>query len=174
MSNQSPYNYLLLDSKVHNRAAFSCGEPSLDDYLQKRSSQDVKRYAAVIYVMTTHEDPETIIGYYTLSAVSVKLEGIAENVAKKLPRYPEVSATLLGRLAVDESFKGGGHGARLLRHALKTSLEQSEKIASAMVVVDALHESAKQFYERYDFQTMQDNPLRLYLPMSVIKKAMTG
>lgn len=173
MPETSPYSYPLLDTKVHDRAAFSCGEPSLDDYLKRRASQDVKRRAAIAYIMTTKIEPETIIGYYTLSAVSINLDVIPPQTAKKLPRYPDVSATLLGRLAVDERYKGRGHGGRLLRHALKNSFAQSEAIASAMVVVDALNDSAKQFYERYDFQPLTNDPMKLYIRTDTIKQAMS-
>ena len=79
---------------------------------------------------------------------------------------------MLGRLAIDERFKGAGYGGRLLRHALKNSLEKSTKIASAIVVVDALNEGAKHFYERYGFKPLTNNPMKLYLRMDTIAKAL--
>lgn len=167
----SNYIYTLLDKTVHDRAAFSCGEAALDEYLQKRARQDVEKRAAVVYVMTPSETPKVILGYYTLSSTGVALGEIAPDVVKHFPRYPMVSATLLGRLAVDQKFKGQGHGGRLLRHALQQSLEKSKEIASAMVVVDALHNEARTFYEKYGFLQLTDDPMRLYIHMDTIAKA---
>jgi predicted GNAT family N-acyltransferase len=168
----SPYQYVLLDKSIHNRAAFSCGEASLDDYIQTKARQDIERRAAVVYIMTTLDEPKTIIGYYTLSNTAVVLGNIAPELTKYFPRYPVVSATLLGRLAVDQTFKGEGHGGRLLKHALLQSLEKSKDIASAMVVVDALHNEAKAFYQKYGFLPLTADPLRLYLHMDTIEKSL--
>ncbi len=162
----------LLDTANHDRAAFSCGEPSLDAYLQRQASQDLKRRAAVVYVMTEREEASRILGYYTLSATSVKLSDIPQETQKKLARYPDVPASLIGRLAVDERHKGQGLGARLLRHALLRSLEQSQALAIAVVVVDALNDSASRFYQHYGFLPMPSQNNRLYLPMSTIAQSL--
>jgi len=100
----------------HDRAAFSCGVEILDAYLRKQAEQDLKKRAAVPFVITP--DGTTIAGYYTLSQYSVQLGGIPVEVAKKLPKYPMVPATLLGRLAVSIAFRGQGHGTILLMDAL--------------------------------------------------------
>ena len=79
------YLYLLLNTKVHDRESFSCGESSLDEYLQRRASQDIKKRVAVVYVMTAEGDSSTIIGYYTLSSTALKLETIPPDIVKKFP-----------------------------------------------------------------------------------------
>lgn len=158
----------------HDRAAFSCGEPPLDSYLKTRISQDVKRHAAAAY-----DSPEgsAVLGYYTLSAGSVLLEGLPAETAKKLARYPQVGAILIGRLAVDNRYQGRKLGARLLRHALQQSLEVSERVAAALVIVDALGEQAQRFYEKYGFVPLPGQPeaypMRLYLPMKTVEQALT-
>lgn len=174
MPDESP-NFIisLLDTKKHERAAFSCGEPSLDTYLQRQASQDIKRRAAVVHVMTESEETIHIMGYYTLSAASVKLTDIPEAEQKKLARYPYVAASLLGRLAVDEQHKGRGLGGQLLRHALLRTLAQSEEVAIAVVIVDALNESAQQFYERYGFTVMPNQENRLYIPMATVERSLS-
>ena len=96
----------------HDRAAFSCGVEVLDRYLQKQAGQDVSRRVAAAFVITP--DGKTIAGFYTLSAHLVNLADLPESVAKRLPRYPNVPATLLGRLAVSENFRGQGIGELLL------------------------------------------------------------
>jgi GNAT superfamily N-acetyltransferase len=158
--------------KKHDRAAFSCGEPSLDGYLKRQASQDMRRRAAITYVMTAVPDERTIVGYYTLSSASVHLEELPEATVRKLARYPQVGASLLGRLAVGQPFKGQGFGARLLRDALVRCLEQSKRIAAAAFLVDALDEDALHFYERYGFLHMPGHPMKLYLPMATIERSL--
>ena len=162
----------LLEPAKHDRAAFSCGEPSLDTYLQRQASQDLKRRAAVTYVMTERKEAGHIMGYYTLSATSVKLSDIPQATQKKLARYPDVPASLIGRLAIGEQHKGQGLGAQLLRHALLQSLAQSQALAIAVVVVDALNDDAKRFYEHYGFVPVASEGSRLYLPMKTIAQSM--
>jgi predicted N-acetyltransferase YhbS len=100
----------------HNRAAFSCGVEALDSYLHEQAVQDARKRAAVPFVATS--DGQTITGYYTLSQYAIGLDAIPDGVAKRLPKYPMVSATLLGRLAVSTEFRGLGVGETLLMDAL--------------------------------------------------------
>ena len=90
----------------HDRASFSCGVEILDSYLKKQAGQDLKKRVAVTFVLTP--DGTTVAGYYTLSQYSVQLDEIPAAVAKKLPKYPMVPATLLGQLAVSSAFRGRG------------------------------------------------------------------
>jgi ribosomal protein S18 acetylase RimI-like enzyme len=169
------FQVTLLDTSLHNRETFSCGEPSLDDYLKRQASQDIKRKAAVVYVMTSDTDPSLVMGYYTLSSTSVLLSELAEDTIKKLARYPQVGAFLIGRLAVDERYKGQGLGGKLLGDALLKSLEGSRHIAAALAAVDALNENAKRFYERYGFVSLRGQesyPQKLYLPIKTLEQSL--
>lgn len=157
-----------LDKKKHDRAAFSCGNEALDTYLKKQASQDLAKHVAAVVVLTP--DGEAIAGYYTLSQYSIDLVSLPEDVAKKLPRYPELPATLLGRLARSTAFKGRGVGELLLMGALKRALDQSRSVASTAVVVDAKDEQAKAFYLEYGFIELPDHPNRLFLPMTTIEQ----
>lgn len=155
-------------TKAHDRAVFLCGNDLLDNYLKKQASQDVRKYAAVCFVLTP--DGKTIAGYYTLSQYAVDLVHLPPEIVKKLPKYPEVPATLLGRLAVDEKFRGQKLGEFLLLDALNRSLEQSRTVASAAVVVDAKDDSARRFYEHFEFMALPDIPNRLLLSMKTIEE----
>lgn len=150
----------------HERTAFSCGEASLDGYLQRQASQDVKRDLAACYMLTARDNP-SIIGYYTLSATSVELTDLPPDVAKKSGRYSLVPAVLLGRLAVDQRHQGSGMSTLLLLNALRRVLRTG--IGIRLVIVDALHEQAAHFYEHYEFRRFADHPLRLFLPVSTIR-----
>ena len=156
----------------HDRAAFSCGSKELDSYLQKQAGQDLKKRAAVPFVITP--DHRTIAGFYTLSQYAVDLGSVPEEVAKRLPKYPMVSATLLGRLAVSNGFRGQGLGERLLMDALHRALASSQQIASAAVVVDAKDEHAITFYTKYGFIELPSVNKRLFLPMGTIEQLFAG
>jgi predicted GNAT family N-acyltransferase len=151
---------------IHDRSRFSCGVEALDRYLRTQAGQDVARHVAVCFVLTP--DGTTIAGYYTLSQYSVDLVSLPLEIAKKLPKYPEVPATLLGRLAISENYRGQHLGEFLLLDALYRAWRQSEQVASAAVVVDAKNEAAQRFYEHFDFIRLPGQPDRLFLPMRTI------
>jgi GNAT superfamily N-acetyltransferase len=157
----------------HNRAAFSCGSEPLDRYIRQHASQDVRTRVAAVFALCRRDD-SAIVGYYTLSAFAVHLRDVPEAERKRLPRYPEVPAVLIGRLAVDERYAGHGWGKVLLIDALQRSLDQSEQVAAAAVVVDALDASAQEFYEKFGFQFLLDpegeHERRLFLPMKTIER----
>jgi predicted GNAT family N-acyltransferase len=81
-----------------------------------------------------------------------------------------LSATLLGRLAVDNNQKGKRFGELLLIDALRRSLDASMQIASLAVIAEALDENALSFYIKYGFQPFQQNPMKLYLPMKSVEE----
>jgi ribosomal protein S18 acetylase RimI-like enzyme len=155
--------------KQHDRSEFSCGVEALDRYLREQAGQDARRRVAVPFVLCEGTS-KRVLGYYTLSALSLDLGDWLDDVARKLPRYPLVPATLLGRLAVDSRDRGSGAGEHLLMNALYRALEATEKVASVAVVVDAKNAAAEAFYRRYGFVGFADQPHRLFLPMAVIAK----
>ena len=157
-----------LDRRRHDRAGFDCGVPVLNTYLQRQAAQDMEKRAAVVYVAGI--EPPAIIGYYTLSQFSVELARLPETVAKRLARYPVVSTTLLGRLAVSSALKGQRLGEILLYDAIGRSLAQSTHIASAGVIVDAKDEQAAAFYKKYGFSSVLGTESRLILHMKDIQK----
>jgi ribosomal protein S18 acetylase RimI-like enzyme len=153
---------------AHDRAAFSCGVEALDNYLRKQAGQDVRKRVAVVFVVTP--DGKTIAGYYTLCQYSVELGAIPKDIAKKLPKYPVVPTTLIGRLAVSSGFQGQGLGELLLMDALRRSLVSSGQVASVAIVVDAKGDKAVAFYRKYGFLELPKVPGRLFVPMATVEK----
>ena len=153
----------------HDRADFSCGVPVLDQYLQRQASQDRRRNAAAVFVLVDG-DSETLAGYYTLSGASVEPASLPVEVARRLPRYDALPATLLGRLAVDQRYRGTGLGKTLLLHALRRALDVNNEIAATVVLVDAKDDAARSFYEAHDFSRLLDQPYRLFLPLLAIAR----
>lgn len=154
-------------AKHHDRTGFQCGTAALDLYLKQQARQDAEKHVAAPFVMTAPPDP-AVLGYYTLSAAMINVGDIAPDLAKKLPRYPQLPVTLIGRLAVHERLKGQGRGAFLLMDALRRSLTHAAEIAAMAVVVDAKDAAASAFYKHFDFTPLQSNERRLYLPMKTV------
>ena len=152
----------------HDRTAFYSGVPELDEYLRRQAGQDVRRKVAVPFVLVDTED--VILGYYTLSAYGIRLEALPKDISKRLPRYPLVPATLLGRLAVSSPYRGRGLGRFLLMDALHRSWQNTREVASIGFVVEALDEVARRFYLHHEFLPLLDHASRLFLPMVTIEK----
>lgn len=158
----------LLD-KRHSRAVFDCGVMPLNRYIREQAGQDLKKKIAATYILVGDQS-FSIAGYYTLSSTSINVVELPEHVAKKLPRYPLMPATLIGRLAVDLGYQGKGYGEILLADALKRSLISTKQIGSMAVVVDAKDDRAVAFYRHFQFIPLVNYSHRLFLPMAVIEK----
>jgi GNAT superfamily N-acetyltransferase len=170
MESRMARHFAALEKAVHNRAAFNCGVPELDNYLKTQATQDQKRNVSQPYVLT--DEAGTIYGYYTLSTGSVNLEQLPETTRKGLPHYPQLPVILLGRLATDQRFQGQGIGASLLADALKRSYEVSQSIGALAVVVQAKNDQAASFYRKHEFVSSQTDPHVLMLPMKTIATLM--
>ena len=115
-------------------------------------------------------DGPAVLGYYTLSAHSIERNALPDDVAKKLklPKYPLIPATLMGRLAVDLKHQGQRLGEILLMDGLERSYVHSSQVASFAVVADA-KKKAVEFYRRYGFLQLPLG-LRMFIPMETIEK----
>jgi predicted GNAT family N-acyltransferase len=153
--------------RQHDRTTFHCGSEALDRYLKQQARQDADKHVAAAFVAVRPPDSR-VLGYYTLSASVLTLADLPDQLARKLPRYPQLPVTLLGRLAVDQSTKGQGLGEHLLLDALRRSLAHADEIAAMAVVVDAKNESAAAFYRHYGFIPLQARPGRLFVPMRLV------
>lgn len=151
-----------------DRSSFRSGNDALDRYFREGSGQDSRRRLAVVYVMRDLAD-DAVVGFYTLSALSIEPAGLPEATRKRLPRYP-IPATLLGRFAIDERVQGQGVGRSLLADALLRALDQSAAVASMAVVVDAKDEAARAFYERNGFVRFQEDEFRLFIELDLVAR----
>lgn len=162
--NTPPFRVRALDSG-DDRTWFSCGTSSLDHYFQQQVTQDIRRRVTACFVAVTDEN--RIAGFYTLATASALLTDLPASVAKKLPRYPSVPTIRMGRLAVDEIFKGMGLGSALLADALDRS--SRSEIAAFALVVDAKDEQAVRFYQHHGFVLLPDTLMTLFLPLQTLK-----
>lgn len=112
-----------------------------------------------------------ILGYYTLSAYGIRAADLSSQVAKKLPKYPLIPATLLGRLAVSREHQGQKLGKLLLMDALQRSWKNTAQVASVGVVAEAIDETARRFYLHHEFIPLLEHPRKLFIAMGTIQKA---
>ncbi len=155
--------------RIHVRDRFECGVPSLDNFLRTLVSQYEKRNLGRTYVAVRGSEPE-VLGYYTIASGAVAFENLPPDGARKLPRHP-VPVVLIARLAVDRSAQGQRLGEKLLMDALARSVDLSAKLGIHAVVVDAIDQAAKTFYEKYQFTPLMDGELHLYLPTATAAAA---
>ncbi len=155
-------------SEHHARGAFTSGVEPLDRYLRTQAGQDARRRVAACFVLVEDGGVEPL-GFYTLAATSIALAELPEALTKRLPRYPAVPATLMGRLAVDGRHRGEGLGEMLLMDALARALRS--EIATFAVVVDAKDGRAAEFYAKYDFRALTTDGRRLFLPMAEVAQS---
>jgi len=157
---------IVLLGEEHDRGSFTCGVESLDRYLKTQAGQDVRRKANAVFILSEVSEPTHVLGYYTLRAMAISQGEMPESARKHVPRYPLVSATLIGHLAVAKERQGQRLGAVLLADALRRAFDSAGTVGSSMVVVDALDEAAAGFYAAHGFVRLPDS-LRLALPMRV-------
>jgi GNAT superfamily N-acetyltransferase len=153
----------------HNRDGFSCGVDSLDRYLRTQASEDVRRKANGVFILVEPDKPDVVLSYYTLCATALPHSDVPTAARKHIPRYPLVSATLVGRLAVSETRQGKRLGAMLLADCVQRAYRSADTVGSSMLVVDAINERAAAFYEGNGFVRLPDS-LRLVLPMHTIRR----
>lgn len=154
------------DKARHDRNTFDCGVPALNDYLKTKLGQHSRKNLTRGYVLATPDG--RIAGYFTLSAGRLSVSVIPEG--HSFPARMPLPCTLLGRLALDQSFRGRGLGSALLIHALKIAVEASKTIASAVIEVDAKDAAARSFYTMYGFQSLPDDPAHMYLPLATARE----
>ena len=149
----------LEDLKIERRS-FSCSVKPLENYFYRYVSQDVKKGLAKCFVLTNKKESK-IIGYYTLSAISIPITDILQ---KNLP-YPNIPAVLMGRLAIDTNFQQQGYGKFLIADAIYKI--KNANIGAAALVVDAKNDDATSFYKRLGFIEFKElKETKLYYPLT--------
>lgn len=156
-------------TRAHNRKAFDCGEPTLNDYLVRYARQNHESGGAKTFVAVPPDEPTRILGYYSLSPASIDYARTPALLRRGLGRY-EVPVFRLGRLAVDRTAQGQGLGGQLLIAAGMRCLAVAAQVGGVALLIDALNERAAQWYSGYGAVPLLDAPLSLVLPLTVIER----
>lgn len=155
--------------EAYETALFDCGKAPLNEFLQKHALLAQRANTARSYVALRGI---RVLGYYSLTSASIEAGSAAARITKGTGRYPVVSATLLARLAVDRSEAGRGLGKALLKDAFMRFLSAQEIVASRVLLVHAIDDDARQFYERFGFEASSVDKYHLYLLTKDIKKTL--
>jgi len=155
-------------ASTHKRKGFSCGVPALDRYLSEQATQDIKRRVSNCFVIA--DETGTVAAYYTFAAASIPLGDLPPEITRRLPRYPLLPAGLIGRLAVDERYKGQRWGGAMIFDAVSRSMHSDPAIFA--IIVDAKDEPAASFYEHLGFRRFAARPMSLYLPVATAIQAL--
>jgi GNAT superfamily N-acetyltransferase len=159
----------------HARAAFRSGNDRVDlyfrEFFRETVSQDVKRKSAACYVLIERSTGK-VAGFYTLSAHSIPLKDVDQELAKKLPRYPSIPVVLIGWMGRDLAFRGTGLGSMLLYDAIGRVAKAP--IGAYAICADAINEDATAFYTKHQFQPLVSRPQTLFLPMKTAQDLVSG
>lgn len=157
----------LLDQS-HDRGAFDCSSEALNQFLRQTARQHIQKGISRTFVLTDSEQPESILGFFTLSLCEVRAEKLPPKLAKKYPST--VPGVRLARLAVAKAWQRQGIGEILMIEAMQRTLSIAENAGIIGLFVDAKDEAAKAYYERYGFVSLEDIPLELFLPLQTIRQ----
>ena len=149
----------------HELEEFNSGTPPLDEWLKRRARQNEASGASRTYVIA---EGRRVVGYYGLVAGSVLHEVATSRVRRNMP--DPVPVALLGRLAVDRQWQGRGLGAALLRDAVLRVVGAAGTIGVRALLVHAISDEAKAFYERWGFRPSATDPMTLMITMEEAQK----
>lgn len=156
-------------SEAHDRSSFTCGREALDRYLRTQATQDIRRRIATCFVAVESATGQ-LAAYYTIAAASIPTPELPDDITKRLPRYPTLPAVRIGRLAVDERFKGRGLGGALLADAVRRVLLAPPVVFA--LLVDAKDDQSVAFYQHHGFQAFASQPRTLFLSVATAGKTL--
>lgn len=151
------------------RSEFDCGVRSLNDWLIRHAWNAALLRSAKTFVVCD-EQTGKVAGYAALTAASISHVEATARVKEGMPRH-RIPAILIARLAVDGSVQGKGLGAFLLADALKRSVAASQQAAVRLVLVHAIDQKARSFYERFGFESSPTDGLNLQLPLQDVRES---
>ncbi len=150
---------------THLLAEFDCGESSLDEWLRRRALANHLSGASRTFVVADHDG--RVYGYYAMAAGAVSHQAATGGVRRNMP--DPVPVMVLARLAVDRRAQGIKLGAALLQEAVNRAVTISHNVGVRALLVHAIDERAKQFYEHYGFQESPQHPMALMLRLNTMK-----
>jgi len=156
-------------TRDHNRAAFDYGNDELNRFLRNTARQHIEKGISRTFVPVEDSNPTEIMGFFTLASCEIVVEKLPRKYAKKYPgRTP---AAKVARLAVKRNLQRKGLGTQMMVNAIERILRVSEHLGIIGFFVDAKNDEARTFYEQFGFIPLPDNPLELFLPLAVLRKA---
>ena len=157
--------------REHPRKGFDCGEAAVNDWLRSTAWQHQTKHLSATKVLL--DDSGAIAGFYTLAIGQVDFGDLPIEISRTLPRRA-LPVAVLAWLGVNLSHQGDGLGSLLLAQALRDCHEAGRTFAFLAVILDAVNDRAKTFYERWDFVELPGHPYRLFLSVGQLEALMAG
>jgi len=154
-------------SSKHDLSQFLCGEPALDDWLRRRALQNEESGASRTYVVCMEN---RVVGYYALAVGAVAHAEAPGRIRRNMP--DSIPVMVIGRLAVDQTAQGQALGSALLRDAVLRTVQAAEIAGIRAILVHAISERAKRFYERWGFIASPVEPMTLMITVTEARKAL--
>lgn len=158
-------------NRAPDRSAFDCGEPALNEFLQRQARRSHELGGAKTFVAVSGEDRTKVLGYYSLCPASIEYARTPETIRRGLARY-DVPGFRLARLAVALDRQGQGLGGQLLLAAGRRCLKAAAEVGGVALLIDAKNDRAAAWYETYGAIRLADTPLTLMLSLSTIEAAL--
>jgi len=152
-------------SKKHDRKAFDCGEPVMNEFLQRYARQSHESGAAKTFVAIENADSRNILGFYSLAPGALAYADTPDVVRHGLARH-EVPGFRLARIATGLRWQGQGLGGQLLAAATRRCLRAAAEVGGVVLIIDAKNERAAQWYAGYGAHPLKDKPLKLIFSLA--------
>lgn len=152
-------------ARSHDRASFDCGDPQMNDFLQRFARQSHEQNAAKTFCAVDDAVQDRILGFYTIAPSAVAHDAVPATIKRGLARH-EVSGFKLARLAVDRTVAGNGLGGQLLAAAALRCLRLADQGGGLLLIIDAKSERAARWYQTYGAEPLSDKPLTLVMALA--------
>lgn len=156
-------------SPGHDLSRFQCGESTLDDWLRRRALRNEESGASRTYVLSVEN---RVVGYYALAVGAVTHADAPGRVRRNMA--DPVPVMVIGRLAIDQSMQGQSIGPALLRDAVLRTIQAAEIAGIRAILVHAISDRAKRFYEKWGFIPSPVDPMTLVITLAAAQQAIAG
>ncbi len=160
-------------SKKHDRKSFDCGDPFLNDFLQRYARQSHESGAAKTFLAIDNADNKAILGFYSLAPGALAYADAPETVRRGLARH-DVPGFRLTRIATHVRWQGQGLGGQLLAAAARRCLRAAAEVGGVVLIIDAKNERAARWYSDYGAVPLSNKPLTLAMALATFAAGLEG
>lgn len=172
---QAPFTIQPFDPKTHDRTAFSCGVPQIDNYLKLTAKKGTK--ADVVRIWVVIDEQNKIVGFYGINMHALDVKEMPASYKKKAMKHGLLPAAFIAMIGVDEKKQSNGLGSALLADALNRIARASYEIGTCVIMLDVFDDGdvdavtrRKNYYESFGFTPLPDQPLRLFMPVATARE----
>jgi GNAT superfamily N-acetyltransferase len=151
--------------KKHDRKSFDCGDPPINEFLQRYARQSHESGAAKTFLAIENVDSKAILGFYSLAPGSLAYADTPETVRRGLARH-DVPGFRLARIATDLRWQGQSLGGQLLAAAARRCVRAAVEVGGVVLIIDAKNDRAARWYTSYGAIRLSSRPLTLVMSLA--------